>query len=117
MFLVCAGFHAQILVDQVPHGGLSTLRSIGESHDGLSGVVLHGMGHSLHVSGRSDSPRSARSRGLLQTAPRPQLGLDQLDSAQSDAAVKRHLGIRLPRSRRGAQMLHDKLSFQLIIRD
>ena len=54
--------------------------------------------------------------------PRPdcsqtQLGLDPLDSPQSDAAVQRHLRIRPPGSRRGAQVLHDKLSFQLIIHD
>ena len=93
---VCAGFHTQIPVGQVPQGRLSAPKSFGESPDGLSGVVLDGyqgqgwidgLGHSLHVSGRSDSLRSARSRVLLQTAPRPQFGLDPLDRPQFDAAV------------------------------
>ena len=99
VLVVCDGFHGQIFGDQVPHGVLSAAKSFDESPDGLSGVVLCG------------------SRDLLQTAPRPELGLDQFDSPQSDAAVQRHLRLRLPGSCRGAQLLHDKLSFRLIIHD
>ena len=102
-----------IFVVHVPHGGLSAAKSLGESPDRLSGVVLDGLGHGLHVSGRSVSPRSAGFRGLLQNAPRRQLRLDPMDSPQH-AAVQRHLSIRLPGSRRGAQVLRDNLSFQLI---
>ena len=55
VLVVGDGFHAQIFVDQVPHRGLSATKSSGESPDGLSGVVLDGLGHSFHVFGRSDS--------------------------------------------------------------
>ena len=88
---VCDVFHTQIFVDQVPHGGLSAAKSFGKSPHGLSGVVLCGLGLSLHLSVRADSPRSARSRYLLETSPRLQLGLDQFDSPQSNDAVQRHL--------------------------
>ena len=117
VLVVCVGFNAQIFVDQLPHGGLSSAKSFGGSPGELSVVATDELGHSLHVSGCFDRPRSARSRGLLQTAPRPQPGLDPLGSLQSDAAVQRHLRIRPPGSRRGVQMLHHKLSLQPIIHD
>ena len=108
VFVVCAGFQAQILVDQVPQGGHSKAKSVGGSPDRLSGVVLDELGQPprFRTFGQSEVGQiSEPPPDCSQTAA----GLDPLDSPQSDAAVQRHLHMRLPGSRRGAQMLHDNL--------
>ena len=84
------------LVDLVPRGGLNAAKLLGKSIDGLHGVALVGLDHSLHTSERSDSFKSAGPRSPLQTVPSQQSGLDQTSSPQSDVAVQRRLPSDFP---------------------